>query len=191
LTPDRWVSIARKPDPKVHSVTLYGHGYSNSSGHREAQTAPSTPPPVPGGRPENPASVAATSIVEVWVERLEPSRGTDFGWVRESGASVSTAVPAIPVVRLPMTATRRHLERSVAPRAGGQAIDIGHVQPILLWPTLWQGTVTLPAHQPAGASYRLVVAEYEEYLVDDPSPYNPTPSAKNRRLVFVDHVELT
>jgi hypothetical protein len=146
---------------------------------------------VPGGRPENPASVAATSVVEVWVERLEPSRGTDFGWVRESGASVSTAVPAIPVVRLPMTATRRQLERSVATRAGVQAIDIGHVQPILLWPTLWQGTVTLPPHQPAGARYRLVVAEYEEYLVDDLTPYNPTPSAMSRRLVFVDHVELT
>ena len=65
------------------------------------------------------------------------------------------------------------------------------MQPTLLWPTLWQGTVTLPANQPAGARYRLIVAEYEEYLVDDPSPYSPTPSAKKRRLVFVDDVELT
>ena len=92
LTPDRWLSITRKPDPKAHSVTLYGHGYSNSSGHREAQSAPSTPSPLPGVRPEKPTSVAAQSIVEVWVERLEPSRGVDFGWTREAGAAVTTAV---------------------------------------------------------------------------------------------------
>jgi hypothetical protein len=130
-------------------------------------------------------------MVEVWVERLDPSRGEDFGWTRETGATVSTAVPVRPVLTLPTTATGRDLERRFAARAGTQAIDISHVQPVLLWPTLWQGTVTLPSDRPVHARYRLVVAEYEEYLVDDLTPYNPTPSAKGRRLVFVDHVDVT
>jgi hypothetical protein len=54
---------------------------------------------------------------------------------------------------------------------------------------LWEGTVTLPPN--AQDRYRLVVAEYEEYLIDDATPYNPTPSAKGRRLVFVEHVPLS
>jgi hypothetical protein len=190
LAPDRWLSISRKPDPNIHGVTLYGYGFSDSSGHHEALHSASTPS-APGGRPQVPASVSAGSIVEVWVERLDPSRGEDFGWTRETGATVSTAVPVRPVLTLPTTATGRDLERRFATRAGTQAIDISHVQPVLLWPTLWQGTVTLPSDRPAHARYRLVVAEYEEYLVDDLTPYNATPSAKGRRLVFVDHVDLT
>ena len=39
--------------------------------------------------------------------------------------------------------------------------------------------------------YRLVVAEYEEYLVDDAMPYDRIPTEKDRRMVFVEHVELT
>jgi hypothetical protein len=36
-----------------------------------------------------------------------------------------------------------------------------------------------------------VIAEYEEYLVDDDSPYNAIPTKKDRRLVFIEHVEVT
>jgi len=189
LAPDRWLSVSRKADPRLYNVTLYGYGFSNSSGHHEALHAASTPSE--HGRPEIPASVSADTVIEVWVETLDPSRGEDFGWTRAAGATVSTAVPAPPVVMLPGTATLRHLERTAANRAGGPAIDISHVQPVLLWPTLWQGAVTLPSDPPAHARYRLVVAEYEEYLVDDVTAYNPPPSAKDRRLVFVDHIELT
>jgi hypothetical protein len=35
----------------------------------------------------------------------------------------------------------------------------------------------------------LVIAEYEEYLVDDDQPYDGIPTEKGRRLVFVEHVE--
>ena len=35
-----------------------------------------------------------------------------------------------------------------------------------------------------------MIAEYEEYLADGLLPYGHTPTAKNRRLVFVEHVEL-
>lgn len=38
--------------------------------------------------------------------------------------------------------------------------------------------------------YRLAVAEYEEYLVDDATPYDKVPSKKERRLVFIEYVEL-
>jgi hypothetical protein len=65
----------------------------------------------------------------------------------------------------------------------------------------WEGTVLLPEAPSEVRRYRLVIAEYEEYLVDDvergtgegefPEPYARPPVAKNRRLVFVEHVELT
>jgi len=42
----------------------------------------------------------------------------------------------------------------------------------------------------ANDRHRLVIAEYEEYLIDDNRPYDRTPTRKARRLVFVDHVEL-
>jgi hypothetical protein len=58
-------------------------------------------------------------------------------------------------------------------------------------PSLWQGTVVLPAGAANdGVRRRLVVAEYEEYFVDDSSPYDSIPTSKDRRLVYVDHVAL-
>ena len=54
----------------------------------------------------------------------------------------------------------------------------------------WEGHVELPASRPEGARLRLVVAEFEEYLVDDNRPYDIVPTKKNRRLVFVEHIEL-
>lgn len=59
-------------------------------------------------------------------------------------------------------------------------------------PPLWEGTVTLPTATTGGQSqrYRLAVAEYEEYLVDDATPYDRVPSKKDRRLVFIEYVEL-
>ena len=38
------------------------------------------------------------------------------------------------------------------------------------WQTLWEGDVTLPDALLDGTRHRLVVAEYEEYLVDDSRP---------------------
>ena len=64
---------------------------------------------------------------------------------------------------------------------------VGHV---LVTPTLWQGTVTLPPAPVDAPRYRLVIAEYEEYLVDDATPYDPIPTKKDRRLVFIEYVEL-
>jgi hypothetical protein len=38
--------------------------------------------------------------------------------------------------------------------------------------------------------YRLVIAEYEEYIVEDDRQYDKVPEKKDRRLVFVEHVEM-
>lgn len=60
-------------------------------------------------------------------------------------------------------------------------------------PTLWRGTVTLPrgADNPnTTIRRRLVIAEYEEYFIDDDTPYDAIPTRKDRRLVFVEHIAL-
>ena len=68
---------------------------------------------------------------------------------------------------------------------------------------LWDGEVRLPVLPEEGTRLRLVVAEFEEYLVDDELPfevpslpglqvsaYDDLPTKKDRRLVFVEHIEL-
>ena len=50
--------------------------------------------------------------------------------------------------------------------------------------------MTLPEDPGRGTRYRLVIAEYEEYLVDDSTPYVSPVTEKARRLVFVEHVAL-
>jgi hypothetical protein len=52
---------------------------------------------------------------------------------------------------------------------------------------LWTGQVTLPEATDDRQPCRLVVAEYEEYAVDSDRPYDPLPTRKARRLVFVEH----
>jgi hypothetical protein len=138
---------------------------------------------------ENPVSVAPNSVVEVWVEKLDPSLGEDFGWKREPGATVrnNAATPAPPPFthadfeqrRFKLLSERKFLEA---------ATTIQELQPIRLWPQLWSGSVTLPPTRYAGDRYRLAIAEFEEYLVDDLTPYNKTPSVKDRRIVFLQHI---
>ena len=50
--------------------------------------------------------------------------------------------------------------------------------------------MTLPEVPGGTARYRLAIAEYEEYLVDDAMPYDRIPTKKDRRLVFIEYVEL-
>jgi hypothetical protein len=202
LAPDRWLTLTAAAGGGSRHLTVFGQSYTDSSGRREASQASSTVPGPIGG-PEIPASVSPASVVEIWVERLTAERGEDFGWVRDASAVVTKSEagggpfgpigPLIPVgppiaVR-PNLATTAHIVRQ---RPGVSAADnLGPivVEPGLFTPVLWEGTVTLPPN--AQDRYRLVVAEYEEYLIDDATPYNPTPSAKGRRLVFVEHVPLS
>ena len=50
--------------------------------------------------------------------------------------------------------------------------------------------MTLPQAIDGTVRYRLAIAECEEYLVDDAMPYDRIPTKKDRRLVFVEYVEL-
>jgi hypothetical protein len=209
LAPDRWLTVAHGSDRASHNVTVFGHTYSDSSGHREASHAPSSIG-VPN-RPENPVAVSPRSVVEVWVETLDPDRGEDFGWQREPDATVSRTTdtpmgpagpagpvgPMLPIEPLrpgapvgPLAAATQSVVRPRQRPGVTTVVEPSLLLPQLISPVLWQGTVRLPARRPDGQRYRLVVAEYEEYLVDDATPYNLTPSAKGRRLVYVDHVAI-
>ena len=61
-----------------------------------------------------------------------------------------------------------------------------------LWlrPPLWEGRIDLP--EPDGDRLRLVIAEYEEYPTDGAAPrHSMTSTRTGRRLVYVDHVDLS
>ena len=144
--------------------------------------------------------MAAHSVVEVWLERLDPRWGEDFGWQRVGDALVTQRVPAAAsagsgappswtrcsAARCRPGVSRRRRTRPSARAA--QPLSSQVLERIQLWQTLWEGEVRVPAAD--GTRYRLVAAEYEEYLVDDAQPYDKTPTRKERRVVFVEHVEL-
>lgn len=175
LTADRWLSFAPTDDPDVRRVSLFGSRPSETSGHTEAAAAPSMVvfSPVAGLiEHRSPAVIAATTVIELWIERLEPLLGDDFGWSRVPG------VHAVPDPPRP------------AP-IGGNALftETKALKHTLLGSsTLWEGTITIPPAE--GRSQRIVIAEYEEYLVDDDLPYDRVPTKKDRRLVYLEHIKL-
>jgi hypothetical protein len=63
------------------------------------------------------------------------------------------------------------------------------VDVVLSIAAVWEGDIVLPPLAPS-TRYRLVVVEYEEYLADDSRPYDPVPTKKDRRIVFVEHVPI-
>ena len=176
LVPDRWLSVSGTRDARTKRVLVFGNTYEDSSGHREAHGQPGA------------AAVTPSSVVSVWLERLEPSLGEDFGWQRESRAIIQRdnekASPG------PITAGRLRAMDLVRHREFEALIDESLIDRVFITPTLWQGSVTLPESRDPGARYRLVIAEYEEYLVDDNKPYEAPATKKGRRLVFVEHIEL-
>jgi hypothetical protein len=143
LTPARWLAVATAADPRSRQVTVSGYTYRQSSGSLEAGRIPSS------------VAVAKTSVVDVWVEQLDPRLGEDFGWLRLETATVTPGA-------------------ALAPGADPSEV-------------LWSGQVTVPEIADGLGPRRLVVAEYEEYIVDDDSPYQPPLKRKDRRTVFVEH----
>jgi len=136
--------------------------------------------------------VAGSSVVEVWVERLDATLGQDFGWRREPDAIVQ---PDGKAARVRASAAGKRLGRAkqlVRERAYGTLLEEGLIGTVFVTPTLWSGSVTLPEEPGGPARFRLVIAEFEEYLIDDEpyDPYDETPTKKDRRLVFIEHVEL-
>jgi hypothetical protein len=202
IAPDRWVNVTPAPETRSARVALFGAGYDESSGHHETSKAPSAVRFDPAtGLVEMvaPAQVSERSVVEVWIERFDPRWGEDFGWQRVGGAVVTQRVPVPATTQAAPLVTLESLFGSAAGAAAHvkattgisgtsafakSAITAG----LALWRTLWEGDVALPGDD--GARYRLVIAEHEEYVIDDGRPYDKTPTQKGRRIVFVENVEL-
>jgi len=200
LTADRWLTVSHTSDPRRRHVSVFGFRYSDSSGHVEAENAPAMSLINPiTNTPETliPADVSPTTVVEVWVERLDVSKGEDFGWERVSvaqgGPDILTHGPLIQAAAVdevrPQDLVRA--KKFVATRRYADAVATGVLDSVFGFLRIWDGDVLLPSAPGPGTRYRLVIAEYEEYIVDDTRPYDPVPTKKGRRLVFVEHVELT
>ena len=204
LTPDRWLNVTPAEGDRRMRVAVFGVSYDESSGHHEASAAP----PAPRDNPITmqmdivpPARVAERTVVEVWLERLDERWGEDFGWTRVGGALVTQRVPSPTpaphaqaviesIFGRPLALSTSLESKTLVSSTDHARLSPAHViDKISLWRTLWEGDVTLPALD--GARHRIVVAEFEEYLVDDDRPYDRTPTEKGRRLVFVEHVELS
>jgi hypothetical protein len=197
LASDRWLTI-RTGEARTRDVTVYGFGYTNSSGARERADPMShldphgAPIASPGATP-----VASQSVVVVTVEELDASLGEDFGW-----RQIATGIPARPVAppSPDSTADRTRLSADAVVRARHKLatgdftslLNEGLAERLSLAPLLWNGTVTLPSDH-GSAKLRIVVAEYEEYIVDaagaSSSPAGAV-TATGRRLVFMEHVAL-
>jgi hypothetical protein len=190
--PHRGVSITRTRVVRQRQVRVFGHRPEESAGHREAfdHRVPMPDPGRPGQtRLVTPSDIARTTVVEVWVETLDPGASEDFGWRRDEGAPVVPAAPTAAAGR-PAGAEAARARDLHARREFTLLAREGLAELVEDWATLWGGTVTLPADAPAGTRHRLVVAEYEEHLVDDETPYDMLLHRKGRRLVFVEHVAL-
>lgn len=202
LTADRWLNITPTEDPARHRVAVFGMRPSESSGHHEAERAPSMSLIGLSGHVESlePAAIAESTVVEVWVEELDERFGEDFGWLRiadatagdgqPGSAAVETVGDAVNVVDgIDQSVLRERLRAStMVAEQPFRSVAGTTILKLTPWETLWEGDVIVPA--PSGRRRRLVIAEYEEYLVDDKYPYDKVPTAKDRRLVFVEHIEL-
>ncbi len=194
LTADRWLNITPETDSRALRVAVFGVSYYESSAHYEAEhsRAVSLVDPLTGEvKTLQPAKIAERTVVEVWVERLTPEWGDDFGWQRVGDAIVAQRGPSPgrPEPLTPVASLAGHAATRIQGQASGDsAVALQVTDVIRQWQTLWEGTVTL-SDASADARHRLVIAEYEEYLVDDDQPYDRIPTAKGRRLVFVEHVE--
>jgi hypothetical protein len=201
LTADRWLNVTPEADSRALRIAVFGVSYDESSAHHEADhsLAMSLVDPLTGRvQTLQPATISEHPVIEVWVERLTPEWGEDFGWHRVGDAIVMqrgpspgsrTLTPIASVLGQAVTSAQRPATGVSAVAAGSPRAPISMVADLIhAWQTLWEGTVTLP-EAPADARHRLVIAEYEEYLVDDDQPYDGIPTKKGRRLVFVEHVE--
>jgi hypothetical protein len=202
LTADRWLTVRTEREGEVRQVTVYGQGYSDSA---EAGSARSQINWFTGEATGYPA-LSSTSVVEVWLEQLDLALGEDFGWRRvASGVPTAAAPGAGPhlsshpalLFAQPSPELNLHAARMFAARDFNALQISGLAEKLVLRPPLWDGRVELPTLLAEDARLRLVVAEYEEYLIDpEPGvadvnqPDGVTELRVGRRLVFVEHLEI-
>ena len=209
LTTDRWLTVRPEREGRVRHVTVYGFGYSDSAGAREARDE----------RPRSerdwqsgdvaiiaPAPISPHPVVEVFLEELDPALGEDFGWHRIAAGEPARSSPlpaSSPSVPRPLDTHALSPEqvvgatRMLGSRQFEAVLRDGLAEKIALAPALWDGTVTLPEARERTARFRVAVAEYEEYPIDgetEPAdgfdPGSTTRTRTGRRLVFVEHVAL-
>jgi hypothetical protein len=134
-------------------------------------------------------------VIEVWVEKLNPALGEDLGWEKDEEAQVLEAARATGARKARSKDTKklekdRELARALKKRGDIQTLQKQDLMDLAFAaPTLWKGKVDVNLKD--GQQRRLVVAEYEQYLVDDDYPYDGFVSKRGQRMVFVEHVALT
>lgn len=161
----------------------------DAAGGRSRELRPRSDIDVLSGQVHEATPLSPQPVVGVWLERLEPTLGCDFGWVRiGDGVAADGERAGGPFAPAPdRLALGREL---IAERHFAEALALG-VGAEQLWrrPPLWDGRIELP--EPDGAELRLVIAEYEEYAIDGPAPrYSMTSTKTGRRLAFVEHVPI-
>ena len=198
LIPDRWLNVTQTIEPRTRYISVFGPTYTDSSPHTEAKNAPAMSVKLIDGTFINlqAPSLASSSVIDVWVERFDPSWGEDFGWRREPdaiiqrGTRVLGKVGTISARNVSPAAQKARATKLVREREFEAVIQEGLIDKIFRTPAMWDGSVTLPQKPGVSTRYRLAIAEYEEYLVDDATPYDKIPTKKDRRLVFIEYVEL-
>lgn len=190
LAPDRWLSVTRTDDPRTLRVNVQGSGFSDSSSHIEAENAPARSILRADGTvvEERPPELSRSSVIEIRVERFDPAFGDDFGWRPASGAVVEEQL-SLNETHVANPRLQRRARQLFSQRRFDVLLREDLIGRVFAAPSLWRGRVLLPDHEP-DVRFRLVVAEYEEYLVDDTTPYDRFITAKDRRLVFIEYVAL-
>lgn len=180
--------VVRAAEGRARGVPVFGPGYDASGGSREVQ--PRSEIDRLTGQVTEVTPVSPSSVVEVWLERLEPAPGPDFGWVRIGDGVPNAAAPACkpfapPVDRLALGC------QLFAGRRFAEALNAGiGVDQLALRRKLWNVRIELP--EADRARLRLVIAEYEECAIDGPAPrHSMTSTGIGRRLVVVEHVPLS
>jgi hypothetical protein len=207
LAPNRWLTISGSNATR-RSVKVFGSRPDVSSGYAEAFQYHTETKRDGKVTVHMPVDIAKTTVIEVWVEKLTVAQGEDFGWhkvatvaestwqMQEKGITASTGTVKAKSAVVAATAKTRVAARKLR---ADRLMKAGDYEAVLKeslidatyeWPTLWSGTVDLPTAPSATTRYRMVVAEYEEYLSDGANPYEMPPTAMTRRLVFVEHLEL-
>lgn len=191
LAPDRSMTVTNG-NPTHRGVNVFGFSPEQSSAYTEAMKYA---PQVSDGVPLLPFELAKSTIVEVWLEKLNAAQGEDFGWHK-----ISDGVQSPYTTSTNTTGTQTKPVKQQAKPIGRQTTPVGtafepvsadsNLEAHFEWPNLWSGSVQLPTAPSASARYRVVVAEYEQYLTDGADPYETRFGAAGRRLVYVEHVEL-
>jgi hypothetical protein len=198
LAPDRWLAVTRTSATR-RAVTVRGYRPEESSGYLESRKRSAQVGADGKVLYWSPTGMTNTNVIDVWVEQLDPQRGEDFGWSRVSDGVVTPPplVRAAGSVAKASTNAVKPARAKARPASGPVAQQDYEAVPqanprnaTMMWPAMWEGSVTLPQAPSATRRFRLVVAEYEEYLTDDADPYDTSFTTKGRRMVYVEHTEL-